>query len=86
MDLKENLKLERQLLQRYCLFCMSPAFQALKGTTLLTPSYTRPEGVKKQKHTKGKLILFKQHVDAKASGVGVSPEQLQLQTLFLRQR
>lgn len=41
MDLKENLQLERQLFQRYCLFCMFPASQALKGTILLTPSYTK---------------------------------------------
>lgn len=84
MDLKENLKLERQLLQRYCLFCVSLAFQALKGIILLTPSYTRPENLKKQKHTKGNLILLKQHVDLKASGVEISPEHPQLQTLFLR--
>lgn len=48
VGLKENMKLER-LLQHYWLFCMSPAFQALKGTILLRPSYTRPENLKKSK-------------------------------------
>jgi len=84
MDLKENLKLERQLLQCYCLLCVSHAFQAVKGTILLTPSSSRPESFKNQKHAKGNLILLKQHVDLKAIGVGFSPEQPQLQTLLLR--
>lgn len=82
MDRMENLKLQRQLLQCYWLVYLSPIFQVLKRTILLAPSYTRSENSENLMHTKGNIILLRQHVHLKASRLTASPEEPQQQSLI----